>query len=43
MLLSAGMVAYLGAFPGDWRQTTLAGWVQVRPVPICQPYCLGTE
>lgn len=29
MLLSAGMVAYLGAFPGEWRQATLAGWVQV--------------
>ncbi len=30
MLLASGVIAYLGAFPGDLRQATLQGWTKVR-------------
>jgi len=40
MLLSAGMIAYLGAFPAELRVKALASWNKVR-TPCA--FCVGCD
>ncbi|KAG2500939.1 hypothetical protein HYH03_000764 [Edaphochlamys debaryana] len=43
MLLSAGVIAYLGAFSAEYRAQAVAGWVAqcaARSIPCSQPFSL---